>query len=176
MNSETPNPNYINLPTSLHKMILEYGWIATGIVDQNHTYTVGFTDLFDHPEIAINGLPSHIAYHFLVDLHQKLKAGEKFIPGVRYTEIAKGFPVEFIEVSLLNIPDWFGIAARVYDADTKVLQMVWTDTQGKFPWEDGFEKRFWGKQLLFNDRVAYPETTGTGCCDSRCASHNEQAH
>lgn len=168
------NPNYIHLPTALHAAIQKYGWITTGIIGENHSYTIGFTDLFQHPEIAIHGLSSRIAHSFMIALHEKLKAGERFEPGRNYDNISSGYPTHFIEVHPLNLPDWFGQATRVYGADTRILQMVWTDTKGKFPWEAGFERKFVGKQHLFNEPVLYPESTGQ--CDSRCASHGERSH
>lgn len=164
----TDNPNIINLPVALSKMMMKHGWIVTGVENLNLYYTVGLNQMYDHPEIVIHGLPTRIAYHFLHDLVKKIAAGEKFEPGKDYPDIAANFPTQFIEVNEVNRGSWMAMAYNFNGGPTyRALQLVWTDTKGKFPWDAGFEERFREKQYLFNQSVDYPESNG--CCDERCA-------
>ena len=49
----------------------------------------------------------------------------------------------FLKVDERNIEDYFGAAINFYQATTfPALQLVWTDRNDKFPWEDNFEEEF----------------------------------
>ena len=58
---------------------------------------------------------------------------------------------EFIEVDKRNIRDYFGYAIDFYkSADFPALQLVWTDRNNHFPWDEGFEEQFIYKQPLLD--------------------------
>jgi hypothetical protein len=79
--------------------------------------------------------------------------GQVFQPGVRYPDLAgSGLPTCFGEVEQRQYEAYFGQALVFHKtAAFPVLQVVWPDTQGHFPFEAGFERRFQGKQRLLFD-------------------------
>lgn len=156
----------LRLPVPLAKKMMEYGWIVTGVPSIGICYTVGLMDKFNHPEIVIHGLPVQTAYVFLQSIVKMIGDGQRFEPGKNYDELAN-FPTQFVVVDRSNA-DWVGMVYNYNGPNFNALQMVWTDTKGKFPWETGFEKRFIDKQHVLNAPVSYPESSDS-CCDDKCA-------
>lgn len=85
------------------------------------------------------------------------KGGQVFQPGVRYPDLAgNGLPTCFGEVDLHYYEDYFGQALVFHGTSAvPVLQAVWPDTQGHFPFEPSFERRFQGKQRVLFDPQRY---------------------
>ena len=83
--------------------------------------------------------------------------GQVFQQGVRYPDLAgNGLPTCFGEVDPKHYEDYFGLALVFHKtAVFLVLQVVWPDTQGHFPFEPIFERRFQGKQRLLFDPHRY---------------------
>lgn len=83
--------------------------------------------------------------------------GQEFLPGKRYRNLTdSNLPTCFGEVEERHYDDHFGPAMAFHQEQRfPVLQVVWSDTRGKFPWEDGFERRFIGKQSLLFDPQGY---------------------
>lgn len=157
----------------LRPLMEEHRWVVTGVPGLA-TYTVGFVELFDHPEICITGLRESTMYQFIRMIHDQIAAGKRFAEGVVYDNISRGYPTQFIKVHPANYDSWFGQAWGYNGPDLEVLQMVWTDTKGKFPWEEGFEEKFRAKQVLLNvdQRHAYdnaPHFEGCLCCAEEAA-------
>ena len=83
--------------------------------------------------------------------------GRRFQPGVRYHDLAANdLPSCFCEVEQQYYEDYFGQAIVFHGTETfPVLQLVWSDTRGHFPFEPHFERRFKGKQRLLFDPQRY---------------------
>ena len=161
----------------LMETITQYGWMTTGVAEFTLSYTIGLMSGFNHPEILIHGLPAIHAHGFMNLIVAKLKAGEKFETGKRYAHLTQNFDTMFIEVHPANHDEWMGmgktINTEILGVPQRAIQLVWTDTKGKFPWEPGFEERFRDKQLLFDKPQPYPETDGE--CHPGCACHESNA-
>jgi hypothetical protein len=166
----------LRLPVPLATKMLEYGWIVTGVPSIGIAYTVGLMEKFNHPEIAIHGLPVQTSYGFLQSIVKMIRDGKRFEPGQNYDEIAANFPTQFVVVDRENA-SWVGMVYNYNGPMFNALQMIWTDTKGKFPWEPDFEERFRDKQHVLNVPVPYPES-GDSCCDANCAcnSKNNPVH
>lgn len=148
------------------------------------SYTVGlYTPGSTKPELFISGLSRTTRVYWLLHLgfliqgppslaaQQRLakaqgvpreslvfpQGGYVFQPGVCYTNLAEnGLPTCFGEVEPCYYHDYFGQAIVFHGTQTfPVLQMVWSDTQGCFPFEQHFERRFQGKQRLLFDPQRY---------------------
>lgn len=143
----------------------KHKWVVTGVPGLS-TYSIGFIEQFDHPEICMVGLRETTMYSFIRMVYGRLAKGERFEPGVNYTEFSAGYPAQFIKVHPANYDSWFGQAWGYNGSDLDVLQMVWTDTKGKFPWEEGFEEKFRDKQVLLNvdQRHVYDNAPSYGGC------------
>jgi hypothetical protein len=148
------------------------------------SYTVGLhVPGSQKPELFLSGLSIPFCVHWLLDLgfrvqgppplatrqrmareqHVPLETlvfppeGQLFLPGVRYNDLAgNDLPLCFGEVERRFSDEFFGQAIAFHRTrDFPVLQIVWTDRQGRFPWDDGFEPRFEGKQRLLFDPQRY---------------------
>jgi Domain of unknown function (DUF4262) len=152
--------------------------------ESEFTYTVGLHKPGSQiPEIFISGLSRptrvHWALHvgFLIQGAPSLQTRERmarrqgvsvealvfppggmvFRPGVRYLDLAgNGLPTCFGEVDQRHYEDFFGQAIVFHETQAfPVLQLVWSDTQGAFPWDARFERHFEGRQRLLFDPHRY---------------------
>jgi hypothetical protein len=92
----------------------------------------------------------------LRDLHFP-PGGCVFMPGKRYLDLAaNGLPTCFAEVAQEHYATHFG-QAQVFHGEHRfpVLQLVWSDPNGVFPWEDAFEQRWRDKQTLLFDPATF---------------------
>jgi len=61
-----------------------------------------------------------------------------------------------LKVDERSIDDYFGVALEYYGAKKfEALQLVWTDRNDKFPWEENFEEEFIYKQPLLDRNADY---------------------
>lgn len=85
------------------------------------------------------------------DVADLIKNGEKIKSYNPYENIFKNSRAEFLPVDFRNIEDYFGAALNYYQHNNfSALQLVWTDRNDKFPWENGFEERFIHDQPLLD--------------------------
>jgi len=150
------------------------------------TYTVGLhTPGSSTPELFMSGLSRETRVHWMLHLgfliqgppplHVQLRmaqaklvpvealtfppGGQVFLPGVRYPDLAgNALPTCFGEVDQQYYEHYFGQALVFHGTPNfPVLQVVWPDTRGHFPFEQGFEPRFRNKQhLLFDPQRFLP--------------------
>lgn len=97
-------------------------------------YTIGFTEHYDHPEVVA----SNVDPAYLNQLADVIREGFHFEDGSRIEGLLRD-PVVFRRVP----PELHGpeVAActRHYGARPfELLQMVWPDHTGKFPWDKGY--------------------------------------
>ncbi len=85
--------------------------------------------------------------------------GSVFQPGVRYLDLAaQELPTCFGEVEPQYYQEYLGQAIVFHRTDTfPILQVVWSDPQGHFPWEENANPRFRDQQrLLFDPQRSLP--------------------
>jgi hypothetical protein len=121
-------------------LIREHGWavrhVGAGPADDAaaFSYTVGLTAL-GHPEVVVTGLPFEHAHTFLNNIGHDVRSGQRFEPGSTTGELTEpAAPVVFLAVE-----DTSGLTAveQVYGR-VQAVQMVWPDSTGRLPWEDGY--------------------------------------
>lgn len=134
----------------VHHDIEEFGWSAMHIFgDQNNpimfTYTVGLKETYNHPELIIYGISdSELAHGLLRCAVDLIKDGTRFEDGVRYTDIMQDpYPMEARDHPPGRPLNW---ATKYYGEEVGAIQLVWPDANGKFPEDEGFEKRYEGYQ------------------------------
>lgn len=144
----------------LEALVAQFGWAVQGVfanpaaAEPSFSYTIGLYRTHQHPEIVVFGVPPETARTILNHIGRRFAlGGELLVPGVRYDEILEGFPVVFIPARTDEVAsrmfafDWF------YKGTTPpVLQLVWTDAAGLFPWEAGVDHRFDQAQPLLGER------------------------
>lgn len=146
------------------ELVKEFGWAVQGVGGTDDrpqwAYTIGLHRSFQHPEIAIVGIPIHTIQVILNDCGQRVADGEAFELGRRYVDLirpAEGlerlYEVEFVQTAASVYLDWFGSANRFYGGLVPVWQLVWPDKAGRLPWEPGFTDILRAAQPVLGERA-----------------------
>lgn len=129
------------------------GWSAVGVMATVEdptlpfTYTIGFREHDLHPELILVGMSPTQAHPLLGILYDRVSSGERFEDGQTDSRVLEGYDVKFKALPPDGRP--LNVARHFYGLDElPALQVVWPDTNGVFPDEDGFEERFVGWQDL----------------------------
>lgn len=128
-------------------------------------YSIGLWQKFGHPEIICFGLSIETLHGLINDAAEMVKNGGTIETGKQYDDFFESDTTEFVKVDSRNLPDYFGTAIDFYDSgDFSALQLVWTDRNNKFPWNEGFEKEYIYKQPLLdrNTEFKFREATNLG--------------
>ena len=136
---EVPGPqDEAQVLEDLRRVVDRFGWAVlhgggTGPGDPRWSYTVGLSRL-GHPEVIVVGLPFEAAETYLNLVGEAVRAGARFRPGVVTTALTDAdSPVVFLEVA-----DTGRLAvAEQFAGSVDALQLVWPDSTGKLPWEEG---------------------------------------
>lgn len=122
----------------LRAKIDTYGWAVRNVSDADPakcvSYTVGLT-AHGHPEVVMTGLPPDAGLAFLNIVGEiVVREGGHFAAGEATTELADG-PA----MPVLTVHDKSELTAvdAIY-GDVPALQIVWTDSAGRLPWERGY--------------------------------------
>lgn len=132
--------------------VAEFGWHWIGILEDEkgpqYAFSVGLFYSYGHPEIVIMGLEHSVASTILRDLAIQIKAGQVYRDGSIETDLIS-LPVQFRKVPSEFNKEYFGSGRWFYQNlpdPFPVLQMVWPDKDGLFPWVEGHDERFLDKQ------------------------------
>lgn len=114
-------------------------------------YSIGLWKKFEHPELISFGLTTK-TLHAIINLAADIvRDGQTIETEKTYTDFFETGKSEFVTVDKRNIRDYFGYAIDFYNTiDFPALQLVWTDRNNKFPWDEGFEEEFIYKQPLLD--------------------------
>jgi hypothetical protein len=135
--------------------VAEYGWAVLGIEEDEdgppYTFSVGLWRGWKHPEIVIFGLKHEASQVLINNLGLEIREGRTFEPGQEYLDLVPSYPVCFIEVHPAWVREFFGYACWFNRGDDfPVLQCVWPDRAGRFPWQEGYDVAFLTRQPLLN--------------------------
>jgi hypothetical protein len=145
-------------------VIEDQGWVAVPVDAQEgpppvagYTYTVGFTTAFGRPEVAIFGLQA-VAARGLLGLIADQHAGGVELPvdAVFVGLLENDLPCALLPVDLEAHGGLFPDASALLDRagePWQLLQFVWPDRNGRFPWDQDYDPRL---------RVAQPVVGTTG--------------
>lgn len=132
-------------------MIDRTGWAVRCVIDPDPAlcvaYTVGLMP-HGHPEIVMTGLPFDPAKAFLnIAGEVVVREGGSFVAGQETTELAEGPPMPIIEVrdqsALTAVDELYG--------EVSAVQIIWTDSKGRLPWEPEYANPP-GTQPLLGER------------------------
>lgn len=143
----TPESEY---DVQLLKNINDLGWYNLHVGEEDgkpaFAFSLGHFHRENHPEIIVIGLPAEVAHQLLnIAVVKMVGAKEKVEPFKKYTDFTEGVSVAFVPVDLEYYGEYLGYANWYYGSLEKpfpAVQMVWPDREGKYPWEDGYDKRF----------------------------------
>lgn len=117
-------------------------------------YSIGIPTTFPGTsELVIFGLNPDNMGQIINNIVQLMREGQTFESGKSYDGILRGLPLYLGQVKSEHYDSHFGQAQEYHKTDTDflVLQIIWPDMQGRFPWQDGFDEKFKDAQPLLFD-------------------------
>ncbi len=128
--------------------IAKYGWYVIKVPKDDEgpgfAFTMGLLKNFNHPEVIVTGLDLDTMHGMLNTIGDSVKAGGRYEPGQRVTQVIEGFPVELRAVEESYHKPYFGYALwyhRHYGTGAfRAIQCVWPAKNGAFPWEPAFPR------------------------------------
>lgn len=144
-----PDFNWDEFYDAVKENIKLHGCHLTGVFDAEvpFTYTTGLA-LQDIPELILTGMNMHQAAPIINLIARKAIAGtlELHDGDVLALDEYNNLPMALIKVSDEFRGELMGVTNRYMRENDKesydALQIVWCDTDNKFPWDEGFEERF----------------------------------
>jgi hypothetical protein len=145
------------------KCVEQFGWSVTSVRSSNGvpgwSYTTGICDLSEKPEIVVVGLDGDLAHSVLNDIALRMSKGLDVRDGQRLPGLLANVECEFRTVEqrwvahIMGWSNWFN-----GNSDYPVLQCVYPDLAGRFPWEENFEKSWRARQPLLFEGVSQTST------------------
>lgn len=141
--------------------IAEYGWHGVHAFPDNEiqdrfTYTIGLSESYQGPEVAIFGIDRKRAHQLLAVCANLLRSGATLdvdVPDGRL--IRGGYKVVFRIISKEAYPEYLGTAVAYFgNTDFRAVVMFLPDSLGRFPWEPGYN------YVRVNEGLAIVETPG----------------
>ncbi|HLP19511.1 MAG TPA: DUF4262 domain-containing protein [Chitinophagales bacterium] len=150
-NCDSPEQLLENTKENIAKFGLQVIMVEATPYLPSFAYSIGLWQTYQCPEIICFGLSSKLGHIIINDVAELIKKGQLPQAGSTFADIFKNNDAQFLNVHPLSIGDYFGVAIRYYgNEDFPALQLIWTDRNNKFPWEDGFEEEFIYKQPLLD--------------------------
>lgn len=113
-----------------------HGWHVLSVFGNDlpaFSYTIGFTETLNHPEIVMSGIDSKLSHLLLNDIGNLIKNGQVFNHGDHSYQVLKNYWVKFESVRNENISEYFAAANNRYGTGKfKALQCIWPDRDGNF--------------------------------------------
>ena len=123
--------------------IEKFGWHFLHVFDPNgvknvFSYSIGFEESFNQPEILIFGLGKDVAHEILTDVADDLRNGLKLAVDKRMRGLISGdFDVMFKSVQQKAFSEYLGTAVDYYNKPFRAWVMFWPDKSNILPLEDG---------------------------------------
>lgn len=113
------------------------------------SYSIGVSKSSGAPEVVVVGLSQPLAHFIVNEYNDRVRAGEVFRVGHRYGGFIEGFDVLVVAVERKHYPDYFGYNLWLYQsANFEVLQLMYPNTSGVWPWQDQADQWFRARQPL----------------------------
>jgi Domain of unknown function (DUF4262) len=141
---------------NIEKFGLQVIMVGSSDYSPSFAYSIGLYKTYGHSEIICFGLPDTLGHAIINDIVELVKNGEVIIAGKIYDNIFKDSKAEFLSVDDRNIDYYFRAALNYYEPQKfNALQLVWTDRNNKFPWEENFEVKFLHDQPLLDRNAEF---------------------
>ncbi len=100
------------------------------------SYSVGIQRSSGAHELAVIGLKRPLAHFILNEYNQRVRTGERFVPGQFASGFVEGFKCQFRPVHRSHYRAYFGWNVWLYKGNRfKILQLVYPTTDGVWPWD-----------------------------------------
>ena len=145
------DPNLDEGDRTMLRHIAEHRWSVTNIFPEENcpgwSFTTGLFSELSVPEIIVFGLPQSVAHYVLNEIGGRFQAGDEVDEDVPLSGLLEGVDCLLREVRTHWYSAFVGKTLWYYDgAQFPLYQCVYPDKSNRFPWERGFEPRWWGIQ------------------------------
>ena len=128
--------------------IRNYGFHVLSVAcsdSPDFSYTVGFEQTLNHPEVIMSGLDRKLMHRLLNDIGELIRKGDSFSNGEFSDKVVDGFSVKFISVKTIALAEYLSVAKAHYKGkEFRALQCVWPDKNGLFQTEDNEVQEVFG--------------------------------
>jgi len=136
-----------DLERQVIRNVNEYGWHCVNVIeDDGHppwTFTIGFHDTWNFPELIVIGRSRATAHHILETVANGLDHDRRLDFTTTAFTLLPGTPCHFIEVAERYYSDYVGFARWYYRRrQFPLYQIVWPNNDGHYPWSPGATKAF----------------------------------
>lgn len=134
--------------------VQKFGWHIVGVEDDPEgpafAYSIGIYHTLKQPEIIIFGLNSMATMVRIVNaIGEEMRKGTKFEDWTESDQILEGYSCMFRHVHDGFYTKYLGFAIWFYRPDYfPVLQCVWPDRQGRYPWQPEFSAELYPRQPI----------------------------
>lgn len=141
--------------------VQRYGWHIVGVEDDPNgpafAYSIGIYHTLKQPEIIIFGLGDIKTMGQVINaVGNEMRQGMKFDEGQESNRILEKYSCMFRHVDKGFYPDYLGYAMWYYrPEDFPVLQCVWPDRIGRYPWQPEFTEALHSRQPVLARQVAW---------------------
>ncbi len=141
--------------------VQQYGWHIVGVdADQEgpgFAYSIGLYHRLKQPEIIVFGLSNFKTMAQVINsIGEEMKKGTKFEDWKENDQILEGYSCMFRDVDHEFYPEYLGYAGWFYRPDDfPVLQCVWPDRQGRYPWHPEFPATLHARQPVLARQQAW---------------------
>ena len=156
------------------QVIRRYGWVVIGVyadVERSEppmAYTVGLIENFGHPELIVFGLEMEVAHTALNTLVRRfVRPGGRVPLDEPLDRVFEGIPV-MAKALIPAVAARYALnaerRARESSLPLSVVQIVWTDPKGRFPWDSAYDRSFDRMQPRLFELGAAPNGNGKVIC------------
>ena len=136
--------------------VATHGWIVMRISADSpgpdFAYSIGLVRTYGHPEIIIVGLPMDVAHQIINDVGAAVRDGTRFKAGETSDAFFNGYDVTFRAVPEYQYGAYLGWGRRFYgNSEFPVLQLVYPDPDGRWPWQEAVTPEFRELQPVLAD-------------------------
>lgn len=116
--------------------------------DDGFSYSVGIYAKLRAPELIVFGQKPEWRSALINALVERIAQGERFESRRRYSGVLDGYELSFHDVPHATYPEYAGWDIWYYerffarDPAFPLLQVVWPDLHGRFPWEPGYSNAY----------------------------------
>lgn len=126
--------------------VQDHGWSVVAIAEEHElpgwTYSVGMWHTMRSPEVCMFGLRLPDMHAWVNTTGAQIRAGAPLAANSPLDGVLAGFPLMVRPVDYSWYPDLFGLALNFYRRPPlPIMQLIWPDRHGVFPWEPGAGER-----------------------------------
>jgi Domain of unknown function (DUF4262) len=141
---DDPNDNLRDYEIELVERVREHGWQTTSVLggeEPAFSYTTGFWFTLERPELIVFDFPPQLAHDVFGQTMRELRSGRELPMRVPLSGILAGEDVYLFPVSRAAA-DQYLLSSRWFykGSEFPTAQLVWSDQQGRFPWQEGFDE------------------------------------